>query len=967
MSVGRRYCTLSTKRMNPRISLLGKWKVCDSYAAWKLPSRIFGATCRKHSTEAHKNTLSLPRSFSTANTMASLTVPAEELQETLSFLEGEEEGEETSDEEEESDEESDDDEEEGDVDVACLDEDLLDLNVENVVLPDHACAYCGIYRPDSVAQCVSTEKWFCNASHGMAASCLVQHLVYSRTTVVRLHEDSTLGDSVLECYNCEGTNVFSLGYIPAKDKDVVVLLCRSCMTRKDMVEDGWDFSRWTSLMKDKSFLPWLLKVPSEKEQMRARQITMDQTRMLEDMWRTNPMATIDDLELAAKTEGPKPVQVQYDDAYEYQNIFGPLVKLEADEDKKMKEAQTQKDVVVEWDTGLSQKRIARFQFKDIYGHVQVDFRLNKGDELRLKLSAVCSGTGKPWEASGFVLGVLDNGEVSLEIKKGPKTEVTEGFTVEFVWKSVTFDRMQSALRSFAMESHSVSGYLYHRLLGNDNVKQPKVYAQVPRQLKAPGLPPLNPSQEDALRDVLRKPLSLIQGPPGTGKTVTSATLVYLMVQQNLMQEKKDGMKRQVLVAAPSNVAVDHLSEKLHKAGLNIVRLTSKAREEVASNVDFLCLHNMVPEANPEVKKLLLLRQEAGDLTPRDLNRLFRLRRRTELELLNLADVICCTCVGAGDPRLLDRSMKKGQKRRRFQQVVLDEATQATEPEALIPIVTGAKQLVMVGDHQQLPPVVMCKEAQKAGLGQSLFERLIHRGVKEHRLTVQYRMHPCLSIFPSNAFYDGVLQNGVGADEREMDRVTLPFPKKESPMFFYIVNGIEEVGSTGTSYLNREEAMYVENLVTGMLRGGMTPDQIGVITPYHAQRSYLQTYMARNGAFSAKLYDQVEVASVDAFQGREKDIIIFSCVRSNEKQGIGFLRDARRLNVALTRAKYGLIILGNPQVLANDSLLWYDLIQHFRAYELLMEGPLVRLTTSLVHINPPVDRRKGGKKKAGERT
>ena len=273
-------------------------------------------------------------------------------------------------------------------------------------------------------------------------------------------------------------------------------------------------------------------------------------------------------------------------------------------------------------------------------------------------------------------------------------------------------------------------------------------------------------------------------------------------------------------------------------------------------------------------------------------------------------------------------MKRGKKRRRFEQVLIDEATQGIEPETMIPIVTGAKQLVMVGDHQQLPPVVCCKGAAKAGLGQSLFERLVLRGQNANRLTIQYRMHPCLSVFPSNSFYDGELQNGVGANERQLLKVKVPFPRSDRPMFFYCVDGVEEVGSTGTSYLNREEAYATEKIVTGMLRGGVRPEQIGIITPYHAQRGYVSSYMARNGALRTDLYDDIEVASVDAFQGREKDIIILSCVRSNEKQGIGFLKDQRRLNVALTRAKYGLIILGNPKVLSMASLLWYNLIQHF---------------------------------------
>jgi regulator of nonsense transcripts 1 len=366
-----------------------------------------------------------------------------------------------------------------------------------------------------------------------------------------------------------------------------------------------------------------------------------------------------------------------------------------------------------------------------------------------------------------------------------------------------------------------------------------------------------------------------------------------------------------LVTAPSNVAVDQLVEKIHLAGLNVVRLTSKTRETVSTHVEYLCLHKMVPDANPEVKKLMQLRDEMGTLSDSDQRRFLRLQRETELDILNLADVICCTCATAGDSRLLERSKRRKKKkngtikkgpRRRFQQVLIDEATQATEPEALIPVVTGAKQLILVGDHCQLPPVVICKRAKKAGLSHSLFERLVSIGMRPIRLEVQYRMHPSLSDFPSNMFYDGMLQNGVSSLDRMLPQVTVPWPDRKRPRFFYISTGIEEVGSSGTSYLNRKEASSVEKMVTSMLKGGLTPDQIGVITPYQAQRTYLVEHMSHHGSQKQELYEQIEVASVDAFQGREKDVIILSCVRSNDKQGIGFLRDERRLNVAMTRAK-----------------------------------------------------------------
>jgi regulator of nonsense transcripts 1 len=236
---------------------------------------------------------------------------------------------------------------------------------------------------------------------------------------------------------------------------------------------------------------------------------------------------------------------------------------------------------------------------------------------------------------------------------------------------------------------------------------------------------------------------------------------------------------------------------------------------------------------------------------------------------------------------------------------------------------------------------MNKKAARAGLAQSLFERLVLLGNRPIRLQVQYRMHPCLSEFPSNMFYEGTLQNGVTAPERLRKNVDFPWPQPTTPMYFHQNLGQEEISSSGTSFLNRRvlsylgcpraddalraehrtEASNVEKIVTRFFKSGVLPSQIGVITPYEGQRSYIVSYMQFNGALKKELYKEVEVASVDAFQGREKDYIIVSCVRSNEHQGIGFLNDPRRLNVALTRAKYGLVILGNPKVLSKVRALW----------------------------------------------
>ncbi|KAJ2328379.1 ATP-dependent RNA helicase, partial [Coemansia sp. RSA 2673] len=386
------------------------------------------------------------------------------------------------------------------------------------------------------------------------------------------------------------------------------------------------------------------------------------------------------------------------------------------------------------------------------------------------------------------------------------------------------------------------------------------------------------------------------GPPGTGKTVTSATLVYHLAKANTGK---------ILVCAPSNVAVDQLTEKIHRTGLRVARITAKSREELESRISHLELHSqaLMNDTIPELKKLHRLKMTMGELSSNDQVRYRRLRQLSEMEVLKHADVILCTGV------------------------------------------------VLIGDHQQLGPVIISKTAAAAGLSQSLFERLVLLGLRPHRLVVQYRMHPCLSEFPSNFFYEGSLQNGVTAQERTRSDIGFPWPNPDKPMMLLACNGIEEIASNGTSYINRTEASACEKIVTRMLKSGLLPDQIGVITPYEGQRSWVVHHMAQAGSLGSDTYKAVEVASVDAFQGREKDYIIVSCVRNNEHQGIGFLSDPRRLNVALTRAKYGIIVLGSPKVLSRNPL-WHELLSYYKLHGVLVEGQLNNLVQSTARLSKP---------------
>lgn len=794
---------------------------------------------------------------------------------------------------------------------------------------EHACAYCGIDNTSCVVKCNNCNKWFCNSKNGTNTSHIINHLVLSHHSTVSLHEDSELGDTTLECYNCGRTNVFVLGFVPAKSEAVVVLLCRlPCAKVKNV---NWDTDNWQPLIEERKMLTWVAEEPSEEDQLKARMITPSQITKLEARWKSNKDATIMDIDMVEPDEEIPPTLMRYTDAYQYQRSFGPLIQLEADYDKQLKESQALEHISVTWNLALNNRHLATFALSTFESN---ELKVAVGDEMILKYS----GPQHPeWSGKGFIIQLPNNfkDEFTLELKpsnKPPPINCTSGFTAVFVWRGTSYKRMQESLRKFAVTKKSISGFLYYKILGQE-VPDVEFDVALPKNISVPHFTELNQSQVNAVKHVLQRPLSLIQGPPGTGKTVTSATIVYHLSKIH---------QQRVLVCAPSNVAVDHLAAKLYSMGLKVVRLTAKSREDVESSVSELALHNLVNRsAEGKLKKLLNLKEKTGELSAPDTAKFVKLVRKSEAAIIQKADVICCTCVGAGDKRLDYK----------FRTVLIDESTQASEPECLIPIVKGAKQIVLVGDHQQLGPVILDRKAGDAGLKQSLFERLISFGHIPIRLEVQYRMNPHLSEFPSNMFYEGSLQNGVTIEQRTVAKSTFPWPIHTIPMMFWANYGREEISGNGTSYLNRIEAMNCEKIITRLFKDGVKPEQIGVITPYEGQRAYVVQYMQMNGSMDKSLYVNVEVASVDAFQGREKDYIILSCVRANERNTIGFLSDPRRLNVALTRAKYGLIILGNPGALSRNSL-WSHLLLHFREKGCLVEGFLDNLQLCTVQLTKP---------------
>ena len=302
------------------------------------------------------------------------------------------------------------------------------------------------------------------------------------------------------------------------------------------------------------------------------------------------------------------------------------------------------------------------------------------------------------------------------------------------------------------------------------------------------------------------------------------------------------------------------------------------------------------------------------------------RRMLEEKILSRAKVVCCSFSGSFDYRLEDT---------KFKYVILDEASQATDAQTLVPMLKGAEHVILVGDQMQLGPTIKCNEASDRGLGESLFHRLSSCNVVSVLLT-QYRMHPAICSFPSCEFYsEEKLVNGVSETEREMDIPDF-WVKPEKPVMF--IRALGKTKNFGASFTNYSEIYILADTLNYLLEY-LEPNQIGVITPYSGQNLMLTKYLEKHLTNNEAL-EHLEIRSVDAFQGREKDFILFSCVRASGSKGIGFLKNRNRLNVALTRAKYGLVLCGNDTYLSSDPM-WARLIKHYAKL-----GALVTKTNTL---------------------
>lgn len=435
---------------------------------------------------------------------------------------------------------------------------------------------------------------------------------------------------------------------------------------------------------------------------------------------------------------------------------------------------------------------------------------------------------------------------------------------------------------------------------------------------------LNPPQQAAARFALSaRDIAILHGPPGTGKTTTLSEIIYQAVKAG----------NRVLACAPSNTAVDNLLERLVNKMPSVIRVGHPARvfeslrghtldelvesdrstqivREIRREVDELMRAATKPSRSREANRRRgELHAEAGRLR----QEARALERSTIRHIIDSADVICTTTT-IDDELLADRH---------FDLVVIDEACQCTEP-AIWQAMLRADRIVLAGDHCQLPPTVVSVEAAREGFSRSSMERLIeHFGTDIYRrLVVQYRMHEQIMKFSSSQFYDDELIADASVKQHTLADI-LPGPEwKNMPVIeFWDTAGaewLEELERDGLSKCNPREAAWIVNQVRDLIDLGLAPKQIAVIAPYAAQVRLLRNRLQ---------IDELEIDTVDGFQGREKEAVVMCFVRSNSEGELGFLAEARRTNVALTRAKRLLRIVGDSATLSNLPL-YRQMIEYF---------------------------------------
>lgn len=520
-------------------------------------------------------------------------------------------------------------------------------------------------------------------------------------------------------------------------------------------------------------------------------------------------------------------------------------------------------------------------------------------------------------------------KISFRVDELPDWANDGKLGIDLLFDNNSYDEMQTALKQAINVAENERNELIDVLVnGSKPTFQQGLKFQLPEHL--------NDSQQLAVNKIVSaNHLAIVHGPPGTGKTTTLVAAIKSLIKHN---------NQKILVVAPSNTAVDLLTEKLSSAGLNVIRVGNPARiseHSQAATLDFKMADH------PEMKTIKSLKKQANEYKnmahkyKRSFGRAEREQRKAlfdeahkigkEVErteryimdnLFGQAQIITATLVGANHYTV--RNLK-------YDTVVIDEAGQALEPACWIPILKGSK-LVFAGDHLQLSPTIKSNEAAKAGLSETLLEKSVLRHPESVvLLTEQYRMHRNIMGYSSTVFYN----NQLNAHPTVADR--LLSGDNEALTFIDTAGCSFEEKLNGTSTTNPEEASFLMDHLTNLVQNlSRYPKNefpsVAVISPYKQQVQLLNDLLKENDVLST-FSNNISINTIDSFQGQERDVVYISLTRSNNECNIGFLSDTRRMNVAMTRARKKLVVVGDSATLSKSSF-YADFIayaEHLNAY------------------------------------
>ncbi|EDM38461.1 DNA helicase [Pedobacter sp. BAL39] len=486
--------------------------------------------------------------------------------------------------------------------------------------------------------------------------------------------------------------------------------------------------------------------------------------------------------------------------------------------------------------------------------------------------------------------------------------------VDVLFDQNSYDEMQHALKQAdSIDGQGGTADLVKTLTGN---RTPEFSIAHYQYL----IPSLNVMQQLAVDKILSADhLAIVHGPPGTGKTTTLVQAVKALSKQD---------HQQILVAAPSNTAVDLLTEKLAEQGLNVLRIGNPSR--VSERLMSLTLDSRMAE-HPEMKQAKALKKQANeyknmahkykrnfgkaekeqrkalfDEAHKIMKEVGNIEQYVSDDIISKADVIAATLVGANHHTI--RKLK-------YKTVIIDEAGQALEPACWIPIIKSEK-VIFAGDHCQLSPTIKSNEAAKKGLSNTLMEKMVNQYPESVvLLEEQYRMNRSIMEYSSEVFYQGKL--------KAHDSVaTHLLYDDDKPLLFIDTAGASfEEKTEGHSISNPDEASFVskqlETLVQELSLRYSIEDfpTVAIISPYKQQIVHIKELLQHSPDID-KFKSKISVNTIDSFQGQERDVVVISMVRSNDEGIIGFLADIRRMNVAMTRARKKLIVIGDSATLCR---------------------------------------------------